>query len=66
MKFGKVFRYQAELKNGQSVIWKVFAETRTEADAKVDAYLAECKCNGYYDAPVKVKFSRVEDDLVLY
>lgn len=64
MKFGKIFRYQAELKNGQNVTWKVFAETRMEADAKVDAYLTEC--NGYYDAPVKVKFSRAEDDLVLY
>lgn len=64
MKFGKIFRYQAELKNGQNVIWKVFAETRAEADAKVDAYLAEC--NGYYDAPVKVTFSKTEDDLILY
>jgi hypothetical protein len=64
MKFGKIFCYQAELKNGQSVIWKVFAETHAEADAKVDAYLAEC--NGYYDVPVKIKFARVEDDLILY
>jgi hypothetical protein len=64
MKFGKVFHYQAELKNEQSVIWKVFAETYAEAEAKVDAYLAEC--NGYYDAPVKIKFARVEDDLILY
>ena len=64
MKFGKVFCYQAELKNEQRVIWKVFAETRAEAEAKVDAYLAEC--NGYYDAPAKIKFARVEDDLILY
>lgn len=64
MKFGHVFRYQAELKNGQRVTWKVFAETRAEAETKIDTYLAEC--NGYYDAPVKVKFDRVEDDLVLY
>jgi hypothetical protein len=64
MKFGKIFRYQAELKNGQKVTWKVFAETFAEAEAKVDAYLAEC--SGYYDAPVKVTFSKTEDDLILY
>ena len=64
MKFGNVFRYQAELKNGQSVIWKVFAETRAEADAKVAAYLEEC--DGYYNTPVKVTFARAEDDLILY
>lgn len=63
MKFGKIFCYQAELKNGQSVVWKVFAGTRAEADAKVDAYLEEC--NGYYDVPAKIKFARVEDDLIL-
>ncbi len=64
MKFGKIFCYQAELKNGQSVTWKVFAETRAEADAKLDTYLAEC--SGYYDAPAKVIFSRTEDGLILY
>lgn len=63
MKFGKIFCYQAELKNGQSVIWKVFAETHAEAEAKVDAYLVEC--NGYYDVPVKIKFTRAEDELIL-
>ena len=65
MKFGNVFRYQAELKNGQSVIWKVFAETRAEADAKVDAYLEECD-GRYYDTPVKITFARADDDLILY
>jgi hypothetical protein len=65
MKFGYVFRYQAELKNGQMVTWKVFAETRVEAETKVDTYLAECN-GGYYDVPVKVKFDKVEDDLILY
>ena len=64
MKFGNIFCYQAELKNGQNVIWKVFAETHAEAETKLDTYLAEC--NGYYDAPVKIKFARVEDDLILY
>jgi hypothetical protein len=63
MKFGKIFCYQAELKNGQNVIWKVFAENHAEADAKIDAYLVECA--GCYDVPVKVKFYKVEDDLIL-
>lgn len=64
MKFGKIFCYQAELKNGQSIIWKVFAETRAEAETKISTYLAEC--DGYYDVPVKIKFTRAEDDLILY
>jgi hypothetical protein len=66
MKFGKVFRYLAKLSNGEIVVWRVFAETRTEADAKVGAYLDECTKNGFYNVPVTIDFASTEDNLVLY
>ena len=64
MKFGKIFCYLGRINSGQSVTWKVLAETRAEADNKVATYLNEC--NGYYDVPNSINFVRVEDDLILY
>ncbi len=66
MKFGYVFRYLAKLYNGEVVVWRVFAETRTEADAKVGAYLDECAKSSFFNVPVKIDFASKEDNLVLY
>lgn len=66
MKFGNVFRYLAKLSNGDIVVWRVFAETRTEADAKVSAYLDECTRSGFFNVPVKIEFATREDNLILY
>ncbi len=63
---GQVFRYRAKLNNSEYVVWRVFAETQAEADAKVTDYLAECKKNGYYNVPDKVEFVNEEDGLVLF
>lgn len=66
MKFGNVFRYLAKLSNGDIVVWRVFAETRTEADAKVGAYLNECTKSGFFNVPVKIEFANRADNLILY
>lgn len=64
--FGKVFRYIAKLSNGEYVVWRVLAESRTEADAKVKNYLLECHDNGFFNIPVEVEFASKEDNLVLF
>lgn len=66
MKFGYVFRYLAKLYNGEVVVWRVFAENRAEADAKVGAYLDECTKSGFFNVPVKIDFASKADNLVLY
>ena len=66
MKFGKVFRYLAKLSSGELVVWRVLAETRTEADAKVEGYLDECRNSGFFNVPVELDFVSKEDNLVLY
>ena len=66
MKFGKVFNYVCKLNSGERVVWRVLAEGRVEADAKVNAYLEECAKCGYFSVPVAVDFANREDNLVLY
>jgi hypothetical protein len=66
MKFGYVFRYLARLRSGEIVVWRVFAETRTEADAKVSNYINECTKNGFFNMPAGVDFASKEDNLILY
>lgn len=66
MKFGYVFRYLAKLYNGETVQWRVFAETRAEADAKVNNYLEECTNSGFFNVPIKVDFFGYGENLVLY
>lgn len=66
MKFGNVFRYLAKLSGGEIVVWRVFAETRAEADIKVNTYLDECTKSGWFNVPVKVEFASREDNLILY
>lgn len=66
MKFGNVFRYLATLSSGEIVVWRVFAETRAEADTKVMTYIDECTKNGFFNVPVKIEFASSEDDLILY
>ena len=66
MKFGNVFRYLAELSSSEIVVWRVFAETRAEADTKVMTYLDECTKSGFFNVPVKIEFASREDNLVLY
>ena len=66
MKFGHVFRYLAYTRSGETVQWRVLADSRAEADAKVEAYLKECKNGGFYVIPVKVEFPGYSDNLVLY
>ena len=64
--FGQVFRYRAKLNNSEYMVWRVLAETLTDADAKITEYLAECKKNSSYNAPTKVEFINEEDGLVLF
>lgn len=66
MKFGHVFRYLAYLSSGEAVQWRVLAETRTEADAKIDNYVKECRKSGFFNIPVKVEFFGYSDNLVLF
>lgn len=66
MKFGNVFRYLAKLSSGETVVWRVFAETQAEADAKVRTYLDECTKSGWFNVPVKIEFASREDNLILY
>ena len=66
MKFGYVFRYLAKLRSGETVQWRVFAETRSAADAKVDTYLTECKNGGFFNIPIKVEYFGCGENLVLY
>lgn len=65
MKFGYIFRYLARLNNGEAVQWRVFAETRVEADAKVSNYITECRKSGFFNVPVKVEFFGEGESLVL-
>lgn len=66
MKFGKIFRYLCKLEGEEYVVWRVLAESRTEADAKVHNYLDECRSSGFFNVPVAVDFANMEDNLVLY
>lgn len=66
MKFGYVFRYLASLHNGETVQWRVFAENRAEAEAKVDNYLEQCTKSGFFNIPIKVEYLGYGENLVLY
>ena len=66
MKFGYVFRYIAKLNSGEEVHWRVLAENRIEADAKVNNYVEECKKSGFFNIPNKVEFFDYCENLVLY
>lgn len=66
MKFGHVFHYLASLSSGETVQWRVFAETRAEADAKIETYIKECTSSGFFNIPTKVEYFGYGESLVLY
>jgi hypothetical protein len=66
MKFGRVYRYVGKLDNGESVTWRVCAESRVDADNMVAEYLDECKNKSFYNVPTKIDFAGAEDNLVLF
>ena len=65
MKFGKIFHYLCVFSSGECTDWRVLAQSRTEADAKFDAYVEDCTRKGF-STPITTDLVRVEDDLVLY
>lgn len=66
MKFGYVFRYIAKCRFGEEVVWRVLAESRAEADAKIDNYVKECSRSGFFNVPTKVEYLGYGENLVLY
>ena len=66
MNFGKLFIYTAYFKsNIPPVIWKIMAESREEADIKLNDYINFCGVKGY-TVPNYVEFRYEDDTPILY
>ena len=65
MAFGNIFRYNCMFYDGEVRVWRVLAESREEADIKLNDYICVCGSSGM-QVPVSVEFSSEEDNLILY
>ena len=65
MSFGNVFRYNCQFPNGDARTWRVLAESKDDADIKLNEYICHCGAQGL-PVPSYVEYSSKEDPMILY
>lgn len=64
MNFGKIFRYNCKFTGGDVRVWRVFAESREQADIKLNDYICHCGSTGL-PVPTHIEFSTEQSEMIL-
>ena len=65
MNFGNIFRYNYQFYDGEIQVWRVLANSRDEADTKLNNFVNLC-ASTHMNVPVHIEYVSQEDDPILY